>query len=73
MAGDVEGGRGIFVLVEGGGALSDNQRARFGQSGLHGLERIDSYLALVATSGAGVSLFYVGKKGVVLAFCKAAL
>ena len=73
MAGGVEGDRGLFAVVEGGGTLDDDQRARSGQSGLQGLERIDFYLTLVEASVAGVRLFYVGKKGVVLAFCKAAL
>ena len=73
MAGGVEGDRGLFVLVEGGGALDHDQRARSGQSGLQGFEGIDFYLALIAASVAGVRLFGVGKKGVVLAFCTAAL
>ena len=58
MAGGVEGDRGLFVLVEGGGALDDDQRACSGESGLQGLERIDLYLALVTASVAGVRLFY---------------
>jgi len=73
MAGGVEGDRGLFVLVEGGGALDHGQRARSGQSGLQGLERIDFYLALVAASVVGVRFFCVGKRGVALAFCTAAL
>ena len=73
MAGGVEGDRGLFVLVEGGGALDHDQRARSGQSGLQGLERIDFYPALVQASVAGVRLFCVGKKGGALAFCRAAL
>jgi hypothetical protein len=47
MAGGVEGDRGLFVFVEGGGALDDDQSAGSGQSGLQGLEGIDLYLALV--------------------------
>jgi hypothetical protein len=73
MAGGVKGDRGLFVFVEGGGALDDDQRTSSGQSGLQGLEGVDFYLALVAASVAGVRLFYVGKRGVVSAFCTAAL
>jgi hypothetical protein len=73
MAGGIEGDGGLFVFVEGGGALDDDQGARSGQSGLQGLEGIDSYLALVAASMIGIRLFYVGKRGVVLAFRTAAL
>jgi hypothetical protein len=73
MTGGVEGDGGLFILVEGGGALNYDQRARSGQSGLQGLERIDFYLALVEASVASIRLLGVGKKGVALAFCKAAL
>jgi len=73
MAGGVEDDGGLFVFVEGGGALDDDQGARSGQSGLQGLEGIDLYLALVAASMIGVRLFGVGEKGVALAFCTAAL
>lgn len=47
MAGGVESDRGLFLLVEGGGALDDDQRARPWQSGFQGLEGIDFDLALV--------------------------
>lgn len=73
MAGDVEGDRGLFVLLEGGGALDHDQGPRPGQSGLQGLERIDLYPPLVQASVGGVGLFCVGKKGVPLDFCRAAL
>ena len=73
MAGGVEGDRGLFVFVEGGGALDDDQRTRSGQSGLQRLEGIDLYLALVQASVGGVRLFCEEKRGVALAFCKAAL
>lgn len=68
-AGGVEGEGGLFVLVEGAGALDEDQSARSGQSGLQGLERVDFYLALVEASVGGVRLFCVGKRGVVWAFC----
>lgn len=73
MAGGVESDGGLFVLVEGGGALNDYQRARSGQSGLQGLEGIDFYLTLVAAAVCSVGLLSVDERGVVLAFCTAAL
>ena len=73
MAGGVEGDGGLFVLVEGGGALNHDQSARSGQPGLQGVEGIDSYPALVAASMVGVGLFDVGKRGGDLAFRTAVL
>lgn len=73
VAGGVEGNDGLFVFVEGGGALNDDQSTRSGQPGLQGLEGIDFYVTLVAASMAGVRLFCVGKRGVALDFSKAAL
>lgn len=73
MTGGVKGDGGLFVLVEGGGAAYHDQRACSGQSGLQWLERIDFYVALVQAPVAGVRFLCVGKKGVVLAFCTAAL
>lgn len=73
MAGGVEGDGGLFAFVEGGGALNDDQRTRSWQPRLQGLEGIDLYMALVAASVVGVRLFCVGKRGVALDFCAAAL
>ena len=73
MAGGVEGDGGLFAFVEGGGALDHDQRARSWQPRLQGLEGIDFYAALVTASVVGVSLFCVGKRGVALDFCTAAL
>lgn len=73
MAGGVEGDGGLFVLVEGGGALNHDQRACCGQPGLQGFEGIDSYQALVAASMIGVRLFDVGKRGGDLVLRTAAL
>ena len=47
MAGGVEGDGGLFVFLEGGGALDHDQGTGSWQSSLQGLERIDLYLALV--------------------------
>ena len=73
MAGGVEGDRRFFVFVESAGALDHDQTARSRQSGLQGFEGIDFYPALVAASVVGVGFFGVGKRGVPLAFCTAAL
>lgn len=73
MAGGVEGDRGLLVVVEGAGALDDRQTPRSGQSGLQRFEGIDRYLALVEASVTGVGFFGEGKRGVVPAFCRAAL
>ena len=73
MAGGVEGDGGLFGFVEGAGALDDHQTAGSGQSGLQRFERIDLYLALIKAPVAGVGFFGVGKRGVALAFCTAAL
>lgn len=72
-AGDVKGNRGFFVFIESGGALDHDQGARAGQSCLQGFEGIDFYPALVQASVTGVRFFCVAKRGVPLAFCKAAL
>ena len=72
MAGGVGGGGGLFVFVEGAGALDDHQTPRSGKSGLQEFERIDLYAALVQAPVAGVGFFGVGKRGA-LAYCTAAL
>lgn len=71
MVGDVEGGGGLFVFVEGGGAFDHGERTRAGQVGFEGFEGIDPYRAPVEASVTGVGLFGVGKKGVPAAFCRA--
>lgn len=56
MAGGAEGDGGLFVFLEGGGALDHDQGARSGQPGFQGFEGIDFYVALVQASVAGVRL-----------------